>query len=329
MVKIGNVTIEGFAGLAPMAGVADRALREVCRGFGAAWAVGEMASAKGILMGSEKSAELLAPDPERPYAVQLFGTEPGLIAQAARRAEALGPDFIDLNMGCPAPKVVNTGAGSALMKNPALAEKIVRAAVDAVKIPVTVKIRKGFDDGSVNAPEFAKRMEAAGAAAVAVHGRTRAQMYAPPVDLGVIAEVRRAVSVPVIGNGDIAAAKDAKRMLDETGCDLVMIGRGALGAPWLFREISAFLKDGTELPPPPLEERFSVMRRQLILLLEYRGESVGLREARKHAAWYMTGLGGAAALRRECGKISSRADIERIIETALEWNRDGAQPGRG
>lgn len=321
MVKIGNVTIEGPAGLAPMAGVADRAMREVCRGFGAAWAVGEMTSAKGFLMGNEKSAGLLAPDPERPFAVQLFGTDPILMARAAERAEALGPDFIDINMGCPAPKVANTGAGSALMKTPALAEEIVRRVALAVKIPVTVKIRKGFDQGDASAPEFAKRMEAAGAAAVAVHGRTRAQMYAPPADLSVIAAVKRAVSVPVIGNGDVFSAGDARRMFDETGCDLILVGRGALGAPWLFREIGAFLADGTELPPPAPEERFAVMRRQLSLLLKYRGEAAGLREARKHAAWYMTGLSGAAALRRECGMISSRADIERIIGLALEWNQ--------
>jgi nifR3 family TIM-barrel protein len=235
-----------------MAGVADRAFREVCAEFGAAYLVGEMASARGIAMGNRKSMELLSVERVGPpMAVQLFGDDPDSMARAARAALAQRPDIIDINMGCPAPKVAAGGGGAALMRRPELAARIVRAVSDAVAIPVTVKMRKGWDEESVNAVEFARLMERSGAAALTVHGRTRAQMYAPPVDLDVIAEVKAAVSIPVIGNGDIFSAEEAQSMYDRTGCDLVMVGRGALGAPWLFAEIEAWLRYRRRRAPPP------------------------------------------------------------------------------
>ena len=319
--KIAGVTIEGFAALAPMAGVADRAVREVSRAHGACYTVGEMTSAKGLCQHSKKSAVLLEPDEARPYAVQLFGSEPESIREAARAAALLSPDIIDLNMGCPAPKITGGGAGSALLRNLPLAGEIARAAVEgAGGIPVTAKIRRGYDAGEDVAVEAARRLEAAGVAAVTVHGRTRAQMYAPPVDLGCIARVKAAVSVPVIGNGDIFTAQDAARMFEETGCDLVMVGRGALGNPWLFAEINARMR-GEPLPPrPALGERLKVMREEISLLLADKGERVGFREARKHVSWYMTGLRGAASLRRLCGEISSWEGIDAVCREAEAQN---------
>ncbi|MFQ8599538.1 MAG: tRNA dihydrouridine synthase [Oscillospiraceae bacterium] len=231
-VKIGNVAIEKTACLAPMAGVADRAFRLLCREYGASYVIGEMASAKGLTMSDRKTKELLeVTGEERPMAVQIFGDDPLVMAEAAVRCMDFSPDILDINMGCPAPKITSGGAGSALMKNPALAEAIIRAVVRAVPVPVTVKFRKGWDGDSANAVEFAKRAEAAGAAAICIHGRTRQQMYAPPVDLDCIREVKQAVRIPVIGNGDVNSVESAVRMYEQTGCDLVMIGRGALGHP--------------------------------------------------------------------------------------------------
>ena len=319
--RIANVEINGFAALAPMAGVADLAVRTVSRELGACYAVGEMTSAKGVSMGSQKSAELLACDEARPFAVQLFGTDPDCIREAARQAAEGKPDIIDINMGCPAPKIVGGGAGSALLKNLPLAEKIVKAAVEgAGEIPVTVKIRKGYEADHDVAVEAARRLEAAGASAITVHGRTRAQMYSPPVDIDCIARVKAAVSVPVIGNGDIYTAQDAKNMFEITGCDLVMIGRGALGNPWLFAEINALMK-GEDMPQPPTaEQRLDMMRREISLLIADKGERVGFRESRKHVAWYMTGMRGAASLRRLCGMINGWEDIDNICREALEQN---------
>ena len=318
---IGNVLIDGFAALAPMAGVADMAVRTVSREHGACYAVGEMTSAKGVFMGSQKSAELLACDEARPFAVQLFGVDPDCIREAARQAAQRKPDIIDLNMGCPAPKIVSGGAGSALLKNLSLAEKIAKAAVEgAGDIPVTAKIRKGYEAADDVAVEAAKMLEAAGMSAITVHGRTRAQMYSPPVDISCIARVKAAVSVPVIGNGDIFTAQDAKSMFEQTGCDLVMIGRGALGNPWLFNEVNAIMKGEAAPKRPTLDERLSVMRREIELLIADKGERVGFREARKHVSWYMTGLRGAAALRRLCGEINDWDSIEAICRTAREEN---------
>lgn len=320
--KIGNIEINGFAALAPMAGVADRAMREICRGAGAAFTVGELTSARGIMLNDKKSASLLtSSERERPFGVQLFGNDPEIIADAARAALKFKPDFIDINMGCPAPKVASNGGGSALMRDPPLAEKIVAAVFFAVPLPVTVKMRTGYDGETVNAPELARRCEAAGAAAITVHGRTRSQMYAPGIDFKTIAEVKRAVKIPVIGNGDIKDGKTAEYMYSTTGCDMVAVGRAACGNPFVFEEINAYFS-GSDYTPPSLEHRFDVLRAQIGLMTEYKGSKTALLEARKHTAWYMQGLHGAAALRRMCGEINSLSDIEAICEKALEQNRD-------
>ena len=318
--RIKNIIITGFAALSPMAGVADRAMREICREYGAAFTVGELTSSRGITLNDKKSAKLLSClDKERPFASQLFGNDPEIMAAAAIRALEFNPDFIDINMGCPAPKVAGNGGGSALMRDPRLAEKIVRAVVTAVNVPVTVKMRTGFDKDSINAPELAKRCENAGAAAITVHGRTRAQMYAPPVDLNSIAAVKKSVKIPVIGNGDVTDGKSAKYMYEATGCDFVSVGRAAQGNPFVFAEINAYMT-GKPYSPPRLEERFAVMMRQIRLMCEYKDPHIAILESRKHTAWYMHGLEGAAALRRMCGEINKISDIEAICQKALEQN---------
>lgn len=323
MVTLGNTEIIGKAVLAPMAGVTDRAFRELCMGFGAAFCTSEMASAKALTMSDKKTAELLAITPaEWPMALQLFGYEPETMAAAAQIAAAYHPAAIDINMGCPAPKIANNHSGSALMKDPALCGRIVEAVAKATDIPVTVKIRKGWDSSSVNAVEVAQICEAAGAQMIAVHGRTREQMYAPPADWDIIAQVKQAVKIPVIGNGDIYSAHDAMMMLEQTGCDLVMVGRGALGNPWIFREINAQYDQERPLPPPGLFERLSVMNRHIEKLCEYKGERIGMREARKHTAWYMRGLRGAARLRVMCGELKEFDDLKRLMQAVIEENQD-------
>lgn len=322
--KIGNLEIKGYACLAPMAGVADRAMREICREHGAAYAVGELASAKGISLGDAKSATYLAVnDSERPYGSQLFGCDPKVMAEAAKMAEQNNPDFIDINMGCPAPKVaISSGGGSALMKDPLLAAKIVEAVKNAVSVPVTVKMRAGWDDSNKNAVELAKLVEAAGADAITVHGRTRMQMYAPPVDLDIIKAVKNAVKIPVIGNGDVVDIKSAADMYEQTGCDFVMVGRGAMGAPWIFSQINAYLSDEIVLPEPPLSKRMLVMLDQIGRMREYKGERIAMMEARKHVAWYMRGLKGAAELRKLSGEIVDMDSVLRIVEKAMENNKE-------
>lgn len=320
--KLGNLEIKRTAALAPMAGVADTAFRQICKEFGAAYMVGEMASAKGMHYSDRKTARLLSvSDAERPLAVQLFGDEPEILAEAARKALEFGPDVIDINMGCPAPKIAGNGGGSALMKNPALAGRITEAVARAVDLPVTVKFRKGWDEQSVNAVEFARIAEQSGAAAVTVHGRTRQQFYAPPVDLDIIAAVKAAVSIPVIGNGGCTDIQSVVKMYDYTKCDLVMIGQGALGCPWLFRQIGRFFADGTVLPEPSTAEKMEVMLRHMKLICEYKGEAGGMREARKHAAWYMKGLRGAPAFRRQSGELlHTYADAQKLAAAVLEAN---------
>lgn len=318
--RISNIEITGFAALAPMAGVADRAMREICREYGAAFTVGELTSSRGITLNDKKSASLLScAENERPFASQLFGNDPEIMKEAALIALKFNPDFIDINMGCPAPKVAGNGGGSALMREPKLSEEIVKAVVCAVNVPVTVKMRTGYDFDSINAPELARRCENAGAAAITVHGRTRPQMYAPPVDLKTIAEVKKAVKIPVIGNGDVTDGKSAKHMYEATGCDFVSVGRAAQGNPFVFEEINAYMT-GKPYSPPPLEERFGVMMRQIRLMCEYKDPYIAMLESRKHTAWYMHGLEGAAALRRMCGEINNISDIEAICQKALEQN---------
>ena len=312
--KIGNIELDDRrAVLAPMAGVSDRAFREVCKGYGSAYAVGEMVSAKGLMMGDKKSRELLyLSDKERPAACQIFGCDPLIMAQAAEKCLEFSPEVIDINMGCPAPKIAGNGSGSALHKNPKLAGEIVRAVSSAVDIPVTVKIRAGWDSDNINAVEMAKIAQENGAAAITVHGRTKAQMYAPPVDMNIIAEVKKAVSIPVIGNGDIFSGEDAAKMIEETGCDMVMVGRGSLGRPWIFSQIEAFLKHEAILPEPPVSEKMLIMLRHIKLLCEYKGEKSAMLEARKHAAWYLKGMRGAGAYRRETGSLETFSQLEAL-----------------
>ncbi|MBR2886110.1 MAG: tRNA dihydrouridine synthase DusB [Clostridia bacterium] len=312
----------GKVALAPMAGVADRAFRELCTSYGAAYTVLEMASAKGISLGDKKSRELLSiTDSERPAGAQIFGNFPEIMAIAAEKALEFNPQFIDINMGCPAPKVAASGGGALLMKNPELAEKIVKAVVKASTVPVTVKMRSGWDCDNINAVELAKRCEAAGAAAITVHGRTKVQMYSPPVNIDIIREVKNSVSVPVIGNGDITDGKSAAKMLEETGCDMVMVGRGALGRPWVFHQINAYLEHERIIPEPPVIQRMLIMLKHIEKLCEYKGERVGIREARKHAAWYTKGLRGAAEYRAKMSSIESIDDLKYIAGEFIELSK--------
>ena len=308
--KIGNVEINGYAVLAPMAGVTDRAFRELCVSFGAAYVIGEMVSSKGLVYKNTKTRELLElSDKERPAAVQIFGNEPDVMAEAARIAMEFKPQIIDINMGCPAPKIAMNGCGSALMKNPALCGEIVSAVKKAVDVPVTVKIRKGWDKNSVNAVEVAEICEAAGADAIAIHGRTREQQYMPSADWEIIRQVKKAVKIPVIGNGDVTSAESAAKMMEQTGCDLVMIGRGALGNPWIFSETATLLGHDRPTLPVSNAERISVLLRHIRTLCDYKGEYIGMREARKHTAWYLKGMPGAAALRKQAGELSTYEDL--------------------
>ncbi len=311
--KIGNVEIQGKTVLAPMAGVADRAFRELCVDYGASYVVSEMISSKGVSMGDRKSKDLaFLSEKERPAAIQIFGSDPVIMAQSVEQVMQFSPEIIDINMGCPAPKIAGNGGGASLSKNPELAEKIVKAVVEASPVPVTVKIRMGWDFENVNAVEMAKRAENAGASAITVHGRTRNQMYSPPVDRNIIAEVKKSVSIPVIGNGDIIDEQSAAIMFEETNCDLIMIGRGALGRPWVFSQINAYLEHGRVIPEPPVTERMRVMLKHIETLCGYKGNYVGMREARKHAGWYTKGLRGAAKYRQELGTIETLEQLQEI-----------------
>ena len=308
--KIQNVTIQKTAALAPMASVADRAFRILCKQFGASYMVSEMVSSKGLCYGDTKSAQMLTVTPEeKPMAVQLFGSDPAFMAKAAQMAAQYSPQIIDINMGCPVNKVVSGNGGCALMKNPSLASEIVYAVKNSVSLPVTVKFRKGWDNGQTNTVAFAKAMVNAGADALTVHPRTRVQMYSGKADWDIITAVKQAVTVPVIGNGDVFNVEDAVRMYEQTGCDLVMIGRASYGRPWIFQQVEHWFKTGTLLPDPSISERFSVMEKHILMICADKGERTGLAEARKHIAWYLKGIPSAAALRNECMRISTMQDF--------------------
>lgn len=312
--RIGSVNIEGRLTLAPMAGVTDFAFRRICRELGAALTVTEMVSARALVYRDEKTKSLLyIPPEEHPCAVQIFGHEPEIMAEAAQLALKLsGADILDINMGCPVGKIVRGGDGSALMQDPELAGKIVEAVVSAVSAPVTVKFRKGWDGGSVNAVEFAKVIQSAGAAAITVHGRTRTQMYAGRADWDIIRDVRRAVDIPVIANGDVFTPEDAAHILRYTGCELAMAGRGGFGNPWLFQQANALLA-GEPVPElPPLPERIALAERQIRELAMLRGEHAACMEARHHVPWYLHGVPHAAYYRQQLVHVETLEELGRI-----------------
>lgn len=319
--KIGNVKFDSIAALAPMAGTADTAFRELCLGYGAAFVVSEMVSSKALSFNDKKSKSLMQlSDKERPASIQIFGSSSKLMANAAVCAMQFLPQMIDINMGCPAPKVTSNGCGSYLMTNPKLCYDIVKAVKSSVDIPVTVKIRKGWDDNSINALEVATLCEKAGADALTIHGRTRQQMYHDKVDLDIIKQVKKELDIPVIGNGDIVDAISAANMLEYTGCDMIMVGRGALGNPWIFREIDIYNKTDKLIPPIGINEKISVMVKHIESLCEHKGEYIGMKEARKHIGWYLKGLNNAACLRNEAGKLNTLEEFYKLAVKIHQYN---------
>lgn len=316
--KIGSVTLENSYILAPMAGVTDLPFRLLCKEQGAGLLCMEMVSAKAILYKNRNTQALLAIDErEHPVSLQLFGSDPDIISEIAKQIEELPFDILDLNMGCPVPKIVKNGEGSALMKNPKLIGEIVRKTSRAIKKPLTVKIRKGFDDSCMNAVEIAKIIEDAGGAAVAVHGRTREQYYSGKADWDIIRRVKEAVSIPVIGNGDVKNPQDAARLKEETGCDGVMIGRAVQGNPWIFKEMISYEQTGILPERPSLKEIKETMLRHAKLQMEYKGEYLGIREMRKHVAWYTTGFPGAAKLRDEINRVNGYQELEKLLSEKM------------
>lgn len=316
--KIKDLEFNHIAFLAPMAGIADLAFRELCVQYGAAYTVSEMVSSKGLTMGDKKSAQLLTLGNDRPAGVQIFGDDPEIMAKAAVKCLDFNPDIIDINMGCPAPKIAMNGGGASLMKKPELAYEITKAVVQAVDIPVTVKIRKGWDEESVNAVEMAELAEKAGASAVTVHGRTRQQMYSGNVDYDIIAQVKKAVGIPVIANGDIKDEQSAAIMLEKTNADAIMIGRGALGNPWVFSKINAYLDECRVLPEPSVTQKMAVMLKHIQKIIEYKGEYTAMREARHHAAYYTKGMRGGAKLRAEIGKLERFEQLQELSYKILK-----------
>ena len=316
--KIKDLEFNHIAFLAPMAGIADLAFRELCVQYGAAYTVSEMVSSKGLTMGDKKSAQLLTLGNDRPAGAQIFGDDPEIMAQAAIKCLDFNPDIIDINMGCPAPKIAMNGGGASLMKKPELAYEITKAVVQAVDIPVTVKIRKGWDDESVNAVQMAELAEKAGAGAITVHGRTRQQMYSGSVDYDIIAQVKKAVGIPVIANGDIKDEQSAAIMLEKTNADAIMIGRGALGNPWVFSKINAYFDECRVLPEPSVTQKMAVMLKHIQKIIEYKGEYTAMREARHHAAYYTKGMRGGARLRAEIGKLERFEQLQELSYRILK-----------
>lgn len=316
--KIKDLEFNHIAFLAPMAGIADLAFRELCVQYGAAYTVSEMVSSKGLTMGDKKSAQLLTLGNDRPAGAQIFGDDPEIMAKAAVKCLDFNPDIIDINMGCPAPKIAMNGGGASLMKKPELAYEITKAVVQAVDIPVTVKIRKGWDEESVNAVEMAELAEKAGANAITVHGRTRQQMYSGSVDFDIIAQVKKSVGIPVIANGDIKDEQSAAIMLEKTNADAIMIGRGALGNPWVFSKINAYLDECRVLPEPSITQKMAVMLKHIQKIIEYKGEYTAMREARHHAAYYTKGMRGGAKLRAEIGKLERFEQLQELSYRILK-----------
>ena len=316
--KIGNVELKNAIALAPMAGVTDLPFRLLCKEQGCGLMYTEMVSAKALLYKNRNTKPLLETRPEEePVAVQLFGSDPEIMSEMALQLEEGPYAIIDVNMGCPVPKIVNNGEGSALMKEPKLAEQILSAMVKKLHKPVTVKFRKGFNDANINAVEFAKMAESCGVAAVAVHGRTREQYYSGKADWDIIRQVKEAVSIPVWGNGDVFTPEDAKRMKEETGCDGIMVARGAKGNPWLFKRILHYLETGELLPPPTAEEVKKMIFRHGTLQTEFRGEEIAMREMRKHVAWYTAGFPHSSSLRNDINQVETLEELERLVDERI------------
>ncbi|WP_225624142.1 tRNA dihydrouridine synthase DusB [Thermoanaerobacterium thermosaccharolyticum] len=310
---IGNVEIKNNVILAPMAGVTDKPYRRICKDMGCGFAYTEMVSAKGLYYGSENTESLTDIDDEENVALQIFGSDPYIMGEIAKRLNTSNAKTIDINMGCPTPKIVKNGDGSALMMHPDVAESVIKAVVKNSIKPVTIKIRKGWDDDHINALEIAKMAESCGVKAVAIHGRTREQFYSGRADWDIIKKVKDNLKIPVIGNGDIFTPEDAKRMIDETGCDAVMVGRGAEGNPWIFKRILHYLNTGEILPEPTVSEKIDMILKHLDMVIDYKGEHVGILEMRKHIAWYLKGIRGASKIKQMVFTMSNYKEVKDLL----------------